>query len=199
GFTDLAHAVRALRKSPTLAAVGIASIALGIGANVTIYSVVREMILDDLSAREPNRLARIAAEVSYSKYRELRHAGVFQDLAFETGLGDLNWNSGTHSEVAWQMKTSANFFDVLGIQASTGRLYAQSDEGLPVTVVSYGFWRKRLHADPLAVGRPLQLNDKLYTLVGVLPPYYRSIMGHGISPGVYLRAAPDSRRCQHSG
>ena len=111
-WTDLHHALRSLRNSPGLAAVGIASLALGIGANVTIYSVVREMILDDLSARQPDRLARVGAEVSYARYRDLRHAGAFQDLAFESGIGNLNWDAGRHSEVAWQMTTSANFFDV---------------------------------------------------------------------------------------
>src|SRR2546422_870494 len=113
-LTDLNHALRGLRKSPTLAAIGIASLALGIGANVTVYSVVREMILDNFSASQPDRLARVGAEVSYIQYHDLRHAGIFYDLAFDTGLGNLNWDIGTRSEVAWQMTTSANFFDVLG-------------------------------------------------------------------------------------
>ena len=104
-----------------LVAVAVSSMALGIGVNVTIYSVVREMVLDDLSARQPDRLVRIAAEIPYPRYRELRHAGVFQDLAFNVWLNDINWNSGTHGEVAWQMITSAIFFDVLGVGASAGR------------------------------------------------------------------------------
>ncbi|SPE37389.1 conserved membrane hypothetical protein [Candidatus Sulfopaludibacter sp. SbA6] len=190
-LTDFRHAVRGLRKSPALAALGIASVALGIGANVTIYSVVREMILDDLSARQPDRLARVATEITYARYRDLREAGVFQDLAFETGIGNLNWDVGTHSEVAWGMRTSANFFDVLGVGAYAGRLYSQSDEGLPVAVVSYGCWRKRLDSDPGAVGHPLQLNGKLYTVLGVLPRDYRSVMGHGVSPEIYVPAHPD--------
>src|SRR3954447_11619702 len=107
-LADLIHAPRGLRRSPALAAVAISSLALGIGPNVTIYSIVREMVLDDLSARQPQRLARIAADVSYARYRELRQAGVFQDLAFNVGLKDVNWNSGTHSEIVWQMITSAN-------------------------------------------------------------------------------------------
>src|ERR1700694_5882393 len=97
-LTDFSHAVRSLRKSPALAAVAVASLALGIGANVTIYSVVREMILDDLSARQPDRLARVDGTVTYAQYRELRRADVFQDLAFDTGFGNLNWDSGTHNE-----------------------------------------------------------------------------------------------------
>lgn len=194
-LTDLSHAVRGLRKSPALAAIGIGSLALGIGANVTIYSVVREMILEDFSARQPDRLARVRGEVTYAKYRDLRHAGIFQDLAFESGLGNLNWDVGTHSEVAWQMITSANFFDVLGVGASAGRLYSQSDEGRQVAVVSYGFWRKRLYSDYGAIGHPLQLNGRLYTVLGVLPQDYRSVLGHGVSPEVYLVAHMDSRRC----
>ena len=93
-LTNLNHALRGLRKSPALAAVGVLSLALGLGANVTIYSIVREMILDDISARQPDRLARLAADVPYSRYRELRDAGVFQDLAFNLWLTDVNWVSG---------------------------------------------------------------------------------------------------------
>jgi putative ABC transport system permease protein len=192
-LTDLYHAVRGLRKSPALAAIAIASLALGIGANVTVYSVVREMILDDLSARQPDRLARVATEITYARYRDLRSAGVFQDLAFETGLGNVNWDVETRSEIAWRMTTSANFFDVLGVGASAGRLYSQSDEGSPVVVVSYGFWRKRLHSDPSAIGHPLQFNGKLYTILGVLPRDYRSVMGHGVSPEMYFVAHSDYR------
>jgi len=198
--TDLHHAVRGLRKSPLFAAVAIASLALGIGANVTIYSVVREMILDDISARQPEQLARIAGEVSYDRYRQLRDSGVFHDLAYDTGIADVTWRAtGPYGEVAWRIVTSANFFDVLGIVASSGRLYSQADEERPVAVVSYGFWRGRLNGDPRAVGHALELNGKLYTIVGVLPRDYRSIMGHGVSPEVYLVGHPSSGGCHPFG
>ena len=190
---DLPHAARGLRQSPALAFTAIASLALGIGANVTIYSVVREMIFDDMSARQPDRLARVDGPVSYAEYRDLRRAGAFEDLAFETGLSDISWNTGSHSEVAWEMSTSANFFDVLGVGASLGRLYSQRDEGRPAAVVSYGFWRERLHADPSIIGRSVQFNGRLYTILGVLPRDYRSVMGHGVSPEVYRLARIDSR------
>lgn len=196
----LLHAMRGLRKSPALALVAIVSLALGIGANVTVYSVAREMILDDISARAPSRLARIGAAIPYASYRDLRRAGLFEDLAFDTGLSNLNWtrlnwSSASLTEVAWYMSTSANFFDVLGVRASAGRLYTQSDEGRPVAVASYGFWRKRLNADPNAIGRPLELNGRLYTLLGVLPRDYRSILGHGVSPEIYKSLAPGSANC----
>src|SRR5580658_5491482 len=152
-LTDIRHAARGLRKSPALAVVAIGSLALGIGANVTIYSVVREMILDDLSARQPGRLVRVSAQVSYGQYRDLRYTGAFQDLAFDSGLWNVNWDVRQHSEVLWEMMTSPNFFDVLGVRASAGRLYSQSDEGRQVAVVSYGFWRERLLSDPNVIGR----------------------------------------------
>ncbi len=185
--SEFRHAVRGLRKAPTLAAVAIASLALGIGANVTVFSVVREMILDDLSASRPDRLARVEGiDASYTLYRELRNARAFADLAFYRGLHDPIWRSGPRNEIAWQLTTSANFFDVLGIRASVGRLYSQQDAGHELAVASHGFWRKRLHGDANALGQPIQLNGRLYTLVGVLPPDYRSIYGHGVSPEIYL-------------
>ena len=194
-FTDFRQAVRGLRKSPVLAAVAIASVAFGIGANVTVYSVVREMILDDLSARHPDRLARVDADVSYALYRDLRHAKVFQDLAFYHSFRDWTWRTRTRSELAWTMTTSANFFDALGVGPSVGRLYSQGDEGRAIAVVSYGFWRKRLHADPNAVGRPLELNGRSYLALGVLPRDYRSVYGRGISPEVYVPIVTDPDHC----
>jgi putative ABC transport system permease protein len=198
-LTDLKHALRGLRKSPALVAVGVLSLALGLGANITIYSIVREMVLDDISARQPDRLARVAADVPYSRYRELRAAGAFQDLAFNLGFTDINWVSGAHGEVVWQMVTSANFFEVLGVGASVGRLYSQNDEGNPVAVLSYSFWRRRLSGDAHVVGHTLNLNGHLYTVTGVLPWNYRSIVGRGVSPEVYIIASPNSVHCRPFG
>src|SRR5215813_2621264 len=141
-LADLRLATRALRKSPALTAIAILSLALGIGVNVTIYSVVREMILDDVSARDPDRLARMdGVAISFEKYRELRSAGPFEDVAFHVGLHDRIWTP--RREMVWTFPTSANFFDVLGIRASAGRLYTLSDEGRDFAVVSHAFWRKR--------------------------------------------------------
>lgn len=186
-MSDFSHAVRGLRRSPALVSVAILSLALGIGTSVTVFSVVREMILDDLSARRPERLARVeGVDVSYALYRDLRLAGPFEDLAFYRGLGDRIWHAGGGNEIVWTFTTSVNFFDVLGVGASRGRLYSQADEGREFAVLSYGFWYRRLHGDSDTLGRPIQLNGRLYTVLGVLPRDYRSIYGHGVSPEVYL-------------
>ena len=108
---DFRHAVRNLRNTPALAIVAIASIALGIGANVTVFSVVREMILDDLSARSPDRLARVEGlDASYTVYRQLRAAGAFEDLAFYRGFGDRIWRTGNRSDMIWQTDDQRQFF-----------------------------------------------------------------------------------------
>jgi putative ABC transport system permease protein len=196
---DLRYSLRSLRKSPGFSLVAVCSLALGIGMNVTVYSIAREMILDDLSARRPDRLVRLGDVISTAHYRELDAAGIFQGLAFDTGLGTPVWDAGGRNEIVWGMTTSANFFDVLGAGSSMGRLYSHTDEGQAVAVVSYGFWRERLRSNPNAAGHVLELGGRLYTVMGVLPRDYRSIMRHGISPEVYLLGGRDVRRCHPFG
>ncbi len=187
-WTDFSHAVRGLRKSPALAAIAIASLALGIAANVTVFSVVREMILDDLGAWRPDRLAGVEAmDVSYTLYRQIRAAGAFEDLALLSRL----WRPGLARPASTlkshgEMTTSPNFFDVLGVRPSAGRLYSQADEGREFAVVSHGFFRNRMHGDLHNLGQPIQLNGKLYAHIGLLPADYRSIYGNGVSPEIYI-------------
>ncbi len=188
-LTDLRFAVRGLRKAPALSAVAIASLALGIGANVTVFSVAREMILDDVSAAQPDRLARLDAVVTYAQWHDLRRAAVFQDVAFHAGLHDAIWQNAQLNEMIWGMDTSPNFFDVLGVRAAIGRLYTDRDEFQAVAVVSYGFWSKRLHG-----GGTLLINGRLYTVIGVLPRDYRSVMGHGVAPEIYAPVRTDAGR-----
>ncbi len=179
-WTELRRAVRNVGKSPAFAAVAIASLSLGICANVTVYSVVREMILDDVSAWRPDRLAVLdGVNVSYNLYSDLRSSGAFQGLAFHHGIHDRIWHS-TTNDIVWTLTTSSNFFDVLGIRASQGRLYSEHDAPSEMAVLSQGFWRKRLHSDPHVIGQPIQLSGRLYTVVGVLPSDYRSVYGHGV-------------------
>ena len=193
-WKELSYAFRSLSKSRSLAAVGVLSIALGIGVNITAYSIVRELVFDDITARHPERLAYINTDVSYPLYRDLRRAGVFQDLASYHSVTIWNWRNGGHSETAWTIRSSANFFDVLGVTPFAGRLYSQSDEGRDLAVVSYSFWRKRLGGDPAALGCPLQLNGRIYTITAILGRNYRSIYGSDFAPQVYVPAVPDAGR-----
>jgi len=193
-WKDLNQALRSLRESRSLSAIAILSISLGIGVNITAFSVVRELVLDDVTARHPERLAYINADVGYPLYRDLRRAGIFQDLAWNHFVNPWNWRNGDHSEMAWTIRSSANFFDVLGVTPFAGRLYTQSDEGRDLAAVSYSFWRKRLGGDPAALGRPIQLNGRIYTITAILGPNYRSTYGSGFAPQVYVSTVPDSGR-----
>ncbi len=139
------------------------------GANLTIYSAVRELILNDVSARALDRLVRVSPDLTLAQYRDIRPAAPFADLAFETGIHDANWQAGDHAEVAWEMDTSPNFFDVLGIRPHLGRLYEQADDGRPIAVISNGFWTRRLGRDPHVIGRAVQLDGRVLTVLGVLP------------------------------
>src|SRR3954468_19473697 len=116
-WSDFRHAFRSVRKAPAIAIVAVASLALGIGANVTVYSIVRELILDDVTATRPDRLVRIDAPEPYATYRDLQAAGVFQNPAYNWGLGDSIWRTGSHGEMVWISRTSPNFFDVFGVHA----------------------------------------------------------------------------------
>ena len=170
------------------------------GANLTVFSVFREFVLKDVTAHRLDRLVRTGGDLSYAEYRELRHSPAFEALAFEAGIHDANWQTGDHAEIAWEMNTSANFFDVLGVRPAIGRLYSQRDEGHPVAVVSYGFWSRRLHSDSGVTGRVLRINGRLYTITGVLPRHYRSVMAHGMSPEVYAPMRLDLQpRCHAFG
>ncbi len=186
------RAARFFHHNRGLAAVAIASLALGVGGNLAVYSVVREMILDDLSAVHPSRLVRAGANLTYGQHRELRAAGVFQDAAFYRGFSPWNWRAGDHSEMVWKVEASPNFFDVLGVRAGAGRLFTDADaEGL--AVASYGFWKRR------PGGRPARdffraadriENGRLYTLVGVLPgDYHPGVYGLSISPELWPATA----------
>jgi hypothetical protein len=95
---DLRHALRGLRRWPTFALIAVSSLALGIGVNVTVYSIAREMILDDLSASQPDRLVRLGGVISSARYRTLNQIGIFRGLAFDTGLGNSDWDAGTREE-----------------------------------------------------------------------------------------------------
>jgi MacB-like periplasmic core domain len=106
---------------------------------------------------------------TYAHYRDLRQTGPFAELACETGIHDTNWQTRDHAEIAWEMDTSPNFFDVLGVHPGIGRFYSQAEEGRPVAVVRHGFWIRRLHSDLHVVGQGLHLNGRVYTVLGVLP------------------------------
>jgi predicted permease len=187
-------AVRMLLKTPFVTAIAVLSLALGIGANAAIYSVFDQLLLRPLAVREPGRLVNFSApgpmqgsnscnqagacdEVfSYPMFRDLEKAQTqFAGIAAHRSTG-VSLNMRNEPMTGEAMMVSGSYFPLLGINAVKGRLLMPEDDkvigGSYVTVLSYGFWENKLGKDPDVVGRPITINGKQYTIVGIAPPRF---------------------------
>ena len=185
-FQDLRYALRTFVKSPGFTAVALATLALGIGANTAIFSVVNAVILNPLPFREPDRLVRVTADLSRQGVKDLGlsglelfdyrdRSGLFEEISGLCPL-DANITGGNRPERAEVLLTDVNYFDMLGVRPQLGRFFEKSDyqPGIAeVAVISDGWWRRRYGADPGVVGKKLRLDDDLYTIIGVAPPDFR--------------------------
>jgi predicted permease len=183
---DLRYAARMLRRSPGFTAVAIVTVALGIGANTAIFSIVNAVLLRPLPFPEPDRLVRIAfnepglglRDVPFSvpELDDLRNrAGVFKDVSTIASASE-NLTGAGHPERLEFMVTHPNYFSMLGATPQIGRLFGPQDFALgfaPVVVISDGLWRRSYGSDPNVIGRTVRLDNDPYTIVGVLPPGFR--------------------------
>ena len=185
---DLRYAARALRRNPPLALAAVGSLALGIGANTTIFSVAREALFSEPSCRDPQSLVQISTRgdrwTTMAQYRFLKDAHVVGAVAGMNHELPVNWRYGNRSFNLAGTHVTDTFFQVVGIPVAMGRPIEPGETD--VTVVTYGFWRNRLGGDPNVLGRKLVLDAKPYTVVGVLPRDHRMIIGFGFTPDVYL-------------
>ena len=183
-WADARLALRSWRKSPTFAVIAILSIALGIGANAAIFTLVDQVLLRVLPVKNPHELVQInftgsrygnnwgdGSELSYPVYKELRDnnnlfTGIFARFgtAFHIGAG------GQTERVAGELVTGS-YFPVLGVGATVGRTIGEDDDrtpgGHPVAVLSHGYWKSRFNADPAALGSKITINGHPYTIIGV--------------------------------
>jgi putative ABC transport system permease protein len=174
---DVRDALRSLRASPVVTLVAVVSLALGIGANTALFSILDSMVLKPLPVRAPASLVVLDdgswTNPIWEQIRDRRHE-IFAD-AF--AWGNDRFNLAAHGETDFVDGTwaSGSLFDVLGVKAALGRTFTAADDVRgggadgPVAVVSYGFWQRRLGGTPDAVGRHLQVNGFDVTIVGVMP------------------------------
>ena len=175
---DVRFALRSLLRAPAFTAVAVLTLALGIGANTTIYSVVREVLLRPLPYEAPDRLVRILgaggesvsrSPVSYPNFLDWRE----RSRAFSSMAAYDEWQATFRGDGeplrADGASVSASFFDVLGVQPALGRFFlpGEDDGTARALVLEHGFWRDRFGADPAAVGSEVALNGLTYTIVGV--------------------------------
>lgn len=179
---DLKYAVRQLRKSPGFAAVAILTLAIGIGANTAVFSVLHAVLLRPLPFPAPGELVWAGQraehgtlfETSYLDYREIREASrSFSDLA---AVGNVQRFVHDVEDATTPVRGAAvtgDLFDVLAVDALLGRRLSRDDgvQGAErVVVLGHGFWQRRFGGDPSVIGNPIRLDARDYTVVGVMPP-----------------------------
>ncbi|MGE0128671.1 MAG: ABC transporter permease [Blastocatellales bacterium] len=192
-FQDLRFGLRTMRKSPVLTLVAVLSLALGIGANTAIFSVVNALMLRPLPYRQPERLVkvfqlqpdpakgRLPSLWSYPRFEILRDQQ--QNFAAVAGFAQIPHNlTGTDNPERLQVEiVSASYFPLLGVEAVAGRTFTAEEDKTPeanlTALLSYGLWQRRFGGDPQVIGKTLELDKHPFTIVGVAPPGFRGQNG----------------------
>ncbi len=194
---DLRFAVRRLAKRPGFTLIALLSIAIGIGANTAIFSLVNAIVFRKLPLDRPAELVEIYkatpgfthGPISFPDLRDLEREGsdVFAGVAaFRLAFVQEDFAGGVEALPAEVV--TGNYFPMLGVPALHGRTLLPSDDvvpgGHPVVMVSYGYWQRRYGGDPAVVGREIRLNGRAFTIVGVAPRAFTGSL-RGLSPAVY--------------
>src|SRR5256885_14939163 len=183
---DVRYGLRMMVKKPTVTIVAVLTLALGVGANTAIFSIVHAVLLRPLPYRDPDRLVRIFFNEPGVGLRDVRfskpelddletRAGVFEDVSpiFE---GSENLTGGKQPERIEGVNGSFSYFSMLGVIPQIGRLFGPQDFTLgfaPVAVISDGLWRRDYGADPNVLGRTIRIDGDPATIIGVLPRGFR--------------------------
>src|SRR5688500_9271951 len=178
---DLRFAFRLMRQTPTVSAVAMLSLALGIGANVAIFSLVNALMLKTLPIHEPDRLVILnqpptdvgrQANTSFTnpQWEYIRDHQDFLGGVAAQGGARFNLNAGGEARPVVGLFVSGRYFDVLGVTPVAGRTFSAADDQRkggpdgPVAVISYGFWQREYGGDPQAVGRGIYLDGHAFTI-----------------------------------
>src|SRR6188474_2718597 len=184
-LTDLRYAVRTARRNIGFTAVALAALALGIGANTAIFTVVNAVLLQPLPYSQPDRIMKLGRKfkdgVGYSnsipKYMAWRQNDVFDSMAlYDFGALAMNIGSGNPPQTVKAHRVSADYFKVFGVSPVAGRTFSPSEDlpnGPAVAVISYGVWQARFGGANDVLGRPILLNGMSYAVVGILPKGFK--------------------------
>jgi predicted permease len=167
-FADIRFALRMLRKSPAFTAVAVLTLALGIGANTAIFSMVDAVLLRPLPFKDPDRVVTVWPSAPLARFDEANGTSTLESAALY-GQGDLNLSGEGAAQRIPAAAVSENFFRVFALNPVRGRAFLPSEGHAPVTLLSYGLWRTRYHADPDILGKAVYLNGKAFTVIGVVP------------------------------
>jgi len=192
-ISDIRYAGRALRRNPGFALTAILCLALGIGANTTIFSITTSFLFSLPSARDASSLISIWAgnnsASSVADYKFLRDAHIFAGTAGMNPESEVNWREGERTSRLYAGLVTDDYFSMLGVPLSLGRGISSGETD--TAVLSHRLWLSRFGGDPAVPGRRLILDGRPYTVVGVLPADSRNIEGFGFSPDIYVPAIHD--------
>jgi predicted permease len=188
-ITDIRYALRMLTMSPAFAWVVVLTLALGIGANAAIFSLLDQVLLQSLPVAIPEQLVVLSAyeakepsvdsSFSYPMYQDLRDRNSAFSGVIARGGTQMNVSYGDQTERVRGELVSGNFFEVLGIRPWAGRLFTQDDDRTPgahpVAVLSYKFWESRFNKDPNLIGKTILVNEYPVTVLGVTPPGFYGV------------------------
>ncbi|HVC47313.1 MAG TPA: ABC transporter permease [Terracidiphilus sp.] len=187
-FQDIRYAVRQLRKSPGFALTAMVTLALGIGANAIVFSVLNALVLHPLNVPQAQSLYMVqrvwqgsepSPSQSYPDYLDLRDRNhSFESLATYDIIGGVGVNTGGGTaSVAWPYLVSGNYFEMLGVRPYLGRFFSTADEhgdnSMPYIVLSYAYWKHHFEGDRNVVGSTVEVNGHAFTVLGVTPQGFR--------------------------
>ena len=202
---DVRYGLRLLRKSPAFTCVAVLTLALGIGANTAVYTLLDQAILRRLPVEEPDRLVvlRFSGDdtgsshargdshliFSYPMYRDLRDRNSVLSGLSATSWAQVGVRWHNQPDLANAELVSGNYFDVLGLKPSVGRLLVATDDltqnGNPVAVLSFNYWQRRFGSDPKVINQSISINGHPFTVIGVAPPRFHSVVS-GDSPALFV-------------
>ena len=204
-WQDIRHGARVLRKSPGFSAVAILSLALGIGANTTIFTVVNAILLHPLPVKDISQVVELDTidSKTHVGFANATKIGLsfrnFQDYQKQNEVLSgaacilfvpLTWSGGAEARQVNGSMVSANYFDVLGLQPAAGRFFLPDEDtklsSNNVAVISYSFWANRLGSDPGEIGKTLTLNAMPYTVIGVAPKGFKGTFTFGSAEQIWV-------------
>ena len=185
-WADVRFAWRQLRRSPGFTFAAIATMALAIGANAVVFSVLNSFLLRPLNVPDPESFYQLQrgdeniGSLSYPNYLDLRDRNRSFDQLAAYGVLELGFDSGKNPVSTWALETSGNYFDAIGLQPYLGRFYHASDEhgdnSAPDVVLFHSFWHTHFQDDRGVIGRVVRVNGHPFTVIGVAPPEFHGTL-----------------------
>src|ERR1700682_4677593 len=182
---DIRYGIRSLLKRPGFTLIAVITLALGIGANTAIFSLVNTVLLRPLPVLHPEQIVSVSLRgksdpilaFSYPNYKDFRDRNQVLSGLLAYRFVPISLSRAGANERVWGYEVSGNYFDMLGVQAIKGRMFLPDEDrtrlSSPVAVVSYGAWQRRFAGDPDLIGKEILLNNHAFKIIGIAPEGFK--------------------------